>query len=420
MKCGHAVWCAVVLALLCVPAWAQSGGAWIDAIPEPQRAIEKISGKDELDTKSRQGAAIHEIARVILRLGGSEFSGPSRLNPREQALHKQYTDFYHEFSTEYANRLNRGLSPERLDEMGNRRPSAPFANLEYAYRISPTFQHQTFTAVMGEEWVTRWYEPLIERDRRIVADSYNRSMADAEASRARAKELNERNAKSLRARLVGVVIFVIGVAWTLLGWRAVRTDPKDPMRLTGRRRGWVFVPVTGFASDIRVYTSHKTTTTVRQHSDFRPNEVSSHTTSTHHCEFILNNQNGKKPVHLSDAGLQVGEGHLISCVWPWRGQRSRGMVLAYNHDTTQRSVFRCVDKLTGPRFLPGLVATLGVALAAHWSLALAFFLVFLVFYWVLAVVRARAFNKRDVPRIIERLRALEPEVSAVVGVGAVR
>ena len=25
-------------------AFAQSGGAWIDAIPEPQRAIEKISG----------------------------------------------------------------------------------------------------------------------------------------------------------------------------------------------------------------------------------------------------------------------------------------------------------------------------------------------------------------------------------------
>lgn len=406
--------------LLCVSASvcsAQSGGAWIDAIPEPQRAIEQISGKDELDTKSRQGAAIHEIARLILRLSGNEFSNPRRMTAREEALHKQYTDFYREFSMEYANRLNRGLSPERLAELGNQRPSAPFANLEYAYRVSGGFQLQTFTAVMGEEWVNQWYIPLVQRDQRIAESVRAESDAFTDATRARQAEQREAAAVNFAVRLVGVVIFLIGLVWLLLSWRGVQLDPHDPMRLTGRRAGWVFEPVTGFASDIRVYTSHQTTRSVRRSNDFRPDEVSTHTTSTHHCEFILNHEGGKKPVHLADAGLQVGDGHLVSCVWPRNGGKSRGMVLAYNHDTTQRSVFSStIGWLVGPRFIPGLVATLGVGLAIHWSMALAFFLVFAVAFWCLGIIRVRAFNGRDVPRIIERLRSLEPQVSAVVGV----
>lgn len=398
-------------------AFAQSGGAWIDAIPEPQRAIEKISGKDELDTKSRQGAAIHEIARVILRLGGSEFSGPSRLTPREQALHKQYTDFYKEFSMEYANRLNQGLSPERLAELGNQRPSAPFANLEYAYRVSGSFQLQTFTTVMGEEWVNQWYIPLVQRDQEIVESVRAESDAFMDATRAKRNEQIREARMRATVRLVGVVIFLIGMVWLLLSWRGVRTDPQDPMRLTGRRAGWVFEPVTGFASDIRVYTSHQTTRSVKRYNDFRPDEVSTHTTSTHHCEFILNNENGKRPIHLADGGLQVGDGHLVSCVWPRKGGKSRGMVLAYNHDTTQRTVFSDnIGWLVGPRFIPGLVATLGVGLAIHWSMALAFFLLFGFAFWCLGVIRVRAFNGRDVPRIIERLRSLEPRVSGVSGV----
>jgi hypothetical protein len=397
-------------------AFAQSGGAWIDAIPEPQRAIEKISGKDELDTKSRQGAAVHEIARVILRLGGSEFSGPSRLTPREQALHKQYTDFYRAFSMEYANRLNQGLSPERLAELGNQRPSAPFANLEYAYRVSGSFQLQTFTTVMGEEWVNQWYIPLTQREQQVAAGVRAESDAFADATRASRDEQIKQSWIRAAFRLVGVLIFLIGLVWLLLSWRGVRTDAQDAMRLTGRRAGWVFEPVTGFASDIRVYTSHQTTRSVKRSNDFRPDEVSTRTTSTHHCEFILNHEQGKRPIHLADGGLQVGEGHLVSCVWPRKGGKSRGMVLAYNHDTTQRAVFSSnIGWLIGPRFIPGLVATLGVGLAIHWSMALAFLLVFVVVFWCMGVIRVRAFNGRDVPRIIERLRALEPQASAVVG-----
>lgn len=395
---------------------AQSGGAWIDAIPEPQQAIEKISGKDELDTKSRQGAALHEIARVILRLSGNEFSNPHRLTAREEALHKQYTDYYKEFSMEYANRLNRGLSPERLAEMGNQRPSAPFANLEYAYRASGGFQLQTFTTVMGEDWVNRWYIPMVQRDQRIAESMRAESDAHAEATRASRDQVNRDAWLNAGIRLVGVVVFLICLVWTLLSWRGVRTDPQDAMRLTGRRAGWVFEPVTGFASDIRVYTSHQTTRSVKRSNDFRPDEVSTRTTSTHHCEFILNYEQGKRPIHLADGGLQVGQGHLVSCVWPRKGGKSRGMVLAYNHDTTQRAVFSSnIGWLIGPRFIPGLVATLGVGLAIHWSMALAFFLLFGLAFWCLGVMRVRAFNGRDVPRIIERLRALEPQASAVVG-----
>ncbi len=396
---------------------AQSGGAWIDAIPEPERAIEKITGKDELDTKSRQGAAIHAIARVILRLSGNEFANPPRMTAAEQALHARYTEFYPRFSMEYANRLNQGLSPERLAELGNQRPSAPFANLEMSYRNSPGFQHQAFTAVMGEDWVTRWYEPLVERERRIAENVRAQYEAHADASRARRAEVTQNAALNAAVRFIGLLIFLAGAVWMALSWRGVHLDPNDPMRLTGRRSGWVFSPVTGFASDIRVYTSQHTTRSVKRSNDFRPDEVSTHTTSTHHCEFILNSQNGKRPIHLADGGLQVGEGHLVSCVWPGNGGKSRGMVLAYNHDTTQRSVFSStIGRLVGPRFLPGVVATLGVGLAVHWSMAFLFFLVFGAAFWVLGVIRTRAFNSRDIPRIIERLRALEPEFSPIVGV----
>lgn len=397
---------------------AQSGGAWIDAIPEPQRAIEKISGKDELDTKSRQGAAIHEIARVILRLSGNEFRNPPRMTAREQALHKQYTDFYQEFSMEYTNRLNRGLSPERLAELGNQRPSAPFANLEYAYRISATFQHQTFTTVMGEEWVTRWYEPLVERDRRIVANAQAQFQADTAASQARQRELNENALISLAVRVLGLPLFVIGVIWWALSWRSVPTDPADPMRLTGRGRAWSFRPVTGFASDIRVYTVQTRHTTVKRHNDFRPDEVSTHTTSRHHCEFFINAPDRKHPVHLTDAGLQVGDGHLVSCVWPVRDNgKSRGMILALNHDTTQRSVFtQSIGRLIGPRFLPGVLASIGVGLMMYWPMGLMFLLIYLVVFWVMGVIRVRGFTKRDLPRIIDRLNQDAAGVSPIMGV----
>lgn len=52
----------------------------------------------------------------------------------------------------------------------------------------------------------------------------------------------------------------------------------------------------------------------------------------------------------------------------------------------------------------------------HWATAVLFLLAFFAAFWALWEVRTRAFTKRDVPRIIERLKALEPEVSPVVGV----
>lgn len=396
---------------------AQSGGAWIDAIPEPERAIEKISGKDELDTKSRQSAALHEIARVILRLSGNEFAGTPRMTAREQALHGRYTGFYQRFSAEYADRLNRGLSPERLAEMGNQRPSTPFVNLEYAYRSNPTFQRQTFATVMGDEWVAKWYEPLVERDRKISENARAQHEAQYEASRAHRAEAARNAALRVAVRFAGLVIFLTAAVWMARSWRAANPDPSDPMRLTGPRSGWALAPVTGFASDVRVYTVRHTSWFVKRSNDFRPDEVSVHSTTTHHCEFILNNQQGKRPIHLTDAGLQVGEGHLVSCVWPEKGARSRAMVLAYNHDTTLHATFKqSIGRAVGPRFLPGLLGALGIGLMIHWATAVLFLLAFFAAFWALWEVRTRAFTKRDVPRIIERLKALEPEVSPVVGV----
>lgn len=397
---------------------AQSGGAWIDAIPEPQQAIEKISGKDELETKSLQGATIYAIAQVILRLSGNEFASPRRLTAREQALHTRYTEFYVSFSKEYTDKLNHGLSPERIAELGNQRPSAAFANLESRYRSNPGFQRHAFTEVMGEDWVKEWYEPMVERDMRTVADVRAWSDAQMKASKARSQELIEQDAANAVVRLIGVLIFLAGAVWMARGSRSVRLDPDDPMRLTGRRRGWTLSPYTGFASDIRVYTSQRTVTTVQRHNKLGPDDVSRHTTTTHHCEFILNNKNSKHPVHLTDGGLQVGEGHLVSCVWPGNGRKSAGMLLAYNHDTNQRAVFsQTIGWLVRPRFLPGPVMMLGVAIAVHWSMAFTFLLLFSLAVWMLGVIRTRAFCQRDLPRIFERLRASESEFSPLVGVG---
>ncbi|MFU8829369.1 MAG: hypothetical protein ACNA8P_08035 [Phycisphaerales bacterium] len=414
--------CGVFLFLSSI-AFAQPypGGDWINDIPEPQQAIQKITGDTELEMKSRQGAALYAIQQVILKLSGNEFRNPRRLTTREEALLTQYSEYYQTFSREYAERLNRGLTPEQITELGPNRPSAPFANMEMSLRSNPGFQRMAFTAIMGEPWVTQWFEPLVARERAISDEVRSDFDAFNEQQRQKMIAQNEKDKAEARVArqqfILGNSLILLGLVWTVLSWRRVRLDPDDPLRFTGRRRNWTLQPRTGFASDVKVYTTQQRTTTVERFNDFRPDRRTTTVTDTHHCEFMLNTESGTVPIHLTNAGLQVGEGQLLSCVWPRKGEKYRGLIMVQNHDTNQHVIIRTVSGwMVGPRFIPGIVTVVGFALFPGFAFALLYAIAFFILWSVMMALRTRTFRRKDAPRVLELLRTRAAEASAVVGV----
>lgn len=397
------------------------GGDWINDIPEPRQAIQQITGDTELEMKSRQGAALYAIQQVILKLSGNEFRSPRRLTTREEALLTQYGEYYQTFSREYAERLNRGLTPEQIAELGPNRPSAPFANLEMSLRSNPGFQRMAFTAIMGEPWVTQWFEPLVARERAISDEVRSDFDAFNEQQRQKMIAQNEKDKAEARVArqqfMLGSALILIGLVWTVLSWRRVRLDPDDPLRFTGRRRNWTFQPRTGFASDVKVYTTQQRTTTIERFNDFRPDRRTTTVTDTHHCEFMLNTESGTTPIHLTNSGMQVGEGQLLSCVWPFKGENSGGLLIVQNHDTNHHIVMRTVSGwMVGPRVLPLFVMGLGVLIYLGPVILLLYAIVAFLAWSVMMALRTRIFRRKDAPRVLELLRTRAAEASAVVGV----
>lgn len=416
------VWlCVLVCVHSLVFAQPYPGGDWINDIPEPQLAIQKITGDTELEMKSRQGAALYAIQQVILKLSGNEFSNPRRLTAREEALLKQYSEYYQSFSKEYADQLNRGLTPEQIAALGPNRPSAPFANLESSLRSNPGFQRMAFTAIMGEPWVTKWYEPLVAHERAISDRVRSQFDQFNEQQQQKMIEQNEKDRAEARTKnrmfVFGSGLALLGLVWTVLSWRRIRLDPADPLRFTGRRRHWTLEPRTGFTSDVKVYTTETRTTTIERFNDFRPDRRTTTVTSTHHCEFMLNTESGTIPIHLTNAGMQVGEGQLLSCVWPYKGEKSTGLLIVQNHDTNHHVVMRTVSGLmVGPRFIPGIVTVVGFVLFPGFAFALLYAIAFFIAWSIMMAIRTRTFRRKDAPRVLEVLRAKAAETSAIVGV----
>lgn len=396
----------------------KSGGAWIDAIPEPQAAIQRISGESELEIKSRQGAALYAISQLILRMTGNEFRNPPRLSQREAALLADYQAYYASFSKEYADHLNRGLSPERIAELGRDRPSAPFADLEYRYRSHPAYQREAFTAIMGAAWVEEWYEPLVARENQQAAAARERSQRALDEHNKRADELRAESTARARAHLMriaaGIAIAMAGIAWAIYAWRATRLDASDPFVAAGRRAGWRIEAVTGKVSDVRIYTTTKRYTSRERFNDHRPDVVRWHDVTTSHREFIVNTESGAYPFHLRDTELLIGDGHIVSCAWPVRGSSTRSELLIVNH-TTRSQVAR--DSFIAPAFMPVWVIALGAGIAIHLVMGI-FSLVVIAGVWkVVQMLQSRRFWRQDLSRLVAALNARAADVPQVERVG---
>ncbi|MBX3323658.1 MAG: hypothetical protein KF757_11770 [Phycisphaeraceae bacterium] len=407
-----------VLCVLVSQALGQSGGAWIDAIPEPQRAIEKISGDSELDTKSRQGAALYAITQLILRMSGNEFRNPPRLSARESALLESYGAFYQSFSLDYAAHLNRGLSPERLEELGRNRPSTPFADLEYRYRNSRTFQREVFTLAMGQAWVEQWYEPLVARETQQAEAARAQmqqglDLLNANAQRSREAAAQRRREAMLRIAL-GLVVMLAGIGWTILTWRSTRLDARDPFIVTGRRAGWTLAACTGLTTDSRVYTTTTRHTTRERFNDHRPDVVRSHDVHTSHREFVVHTAERAYPFHLRNSNLLVGDGHVVSCAWPEKGRKTRDHLLLINHTTQVQQVS---DGFVAPLFLPGWLIAIGVGIAMHWIVGLLVLMLVAAAWKVVKTLQTRRFNQQDLSRLISVLNTRAAEVAHLTPAG---
>ncbi len=400
-----------VLCVMVSQAFGQSGGAWIDAIPEPQRAIEPISGDSELDTRSRQGAALYAITQLILRMTGNEFRNPPRLSARESALLEAYRAYYQSFSLDYAAQLNRGLSPEQLEALGRNRPSTPFADLEYRYRTSRTFQRETFIAVMGQAWVEQWYEPLVAREAQQTEAARAQMQQGLDLLNANAQRSREAAAQRTRDALLriglGLVVLLAGIGWTILTWRPTRLDARDPFIVTGRRAGWTLAACTGLASDVRVYTTTTRHTTRERFNDHRPDVVRSHDVHTSHREFVVHTAERAYPFHLRNTDLLIGDGHVVSCAWPEKGRKTRDHLLLLNHTTQVQMVS---NGFVAPLFLPGWLIAVGVGIATHWIVGLLVLLVFAAAWKVVKTLQTRRFSQQDLSRLISVLDARAAQV----------
>jgi hypothetical protein len=415
----------IVLLLIFSPALGQpstgaGAGGWIEGIPAPQEAIQKISGTSELDTKSRQGAALYAISQLILRMTGNEFRNPPRLSPREAALLADYQAFYGSFSKEYADHLNRGLSPERLEAMGRNRPSTPFADLEYRYRSHPAHQREAFTAIMGAAWIKEWYEPLVAREAQQATAAREQSQRAMDEHNQRADELRAAHVARARARLLriagGIIIAAAGIAWAIFAWRPTRLDTADPFVITGRRArgGWGIKAITGIVSDSRVYTTTTRHFTRERFNDSRPDVVRWHDVTTSHREFVVNTESRSQPFHLLNTDLLIGDGHTVSCAWPERGNKARSELLIVNH-TTQTDVAR--DEFITPAFMPIFVITLGIGIAMHLVMGILALVVTAIVWKVIQMLQSRRFRRQDLSRLVAALNARAAEAPRLEPVG---
>lgn len=403
---------AICIVLFLIGAWAhgQSGGGWIEAIPAPPAAIQKISGTSELDTKSRQGAALYAMTQLILRLTGNEFRNPPKLSRREEGLLADYRAFYQSFSKEYADHLNQGLSPERIAELGRERPSAPFADLEYRYRSNPAFQREVFTAIMGAAWVEQWYEPLAARETQQVAAARERSQEALDEHNQRAAELQAQSAARTRANLLriaaGSVVALAGIGWAVFAWRPTRLDGSDPFIAGGRRAGWGIRAITGIVSDSRAYTTTTRYFTRERFNDHRPDVVRWHDVSTSHREFVVNADSGSRPFHLRNTDLLIGDGHTVSCAWPQRGDKARSELVVVNH-TTQAQVAR--DEFITPAFMPVWVIAVGIGIATHLVMGMLAMVVAGLAWKSVQMLQSRRFRREDLSRLVAALKAQAAE-----------
>lgn len=310
---------------------AQPGEAqrdYLKEMPSAERVLADTQGRDAMDTRARQMAALGHLAAVMRRMAGPRASS----GPYPNAAEKPIIDSY---AQAIAERRAAGLATFPAEPPSVNAPAA---------RWLASVQRLETSQALHDELMQRYFTPAFQARYRAEAGAFAARAADGRRSidqglRDLSGETGDTtwNAMSEQEQTsaiafgaVMIVLLLIGGARELLPFDVVTSPSGAVLRFgLGRARLQTF---TGIVSNMRVTDHSRSTLWERRDASGFVFQTYWTTDTMRHEEFDLIGAHGTHAVHtqhLTNGVSTVGEfnnvvGHTLTAVWAKRRFRKSG------------------------------------------------------------------------------------------------
>lgn len=382
---------------------------YLAEIPAVERVLADTQGRNPLDTKARQVAALVHVRKAIEDLGIARMV--SGYLPDEKRLIGEYWTA--------VTRLQEEAKELTGPPAGADAPWAKWLALEGRYERS---------AEMRAETLTRYLSPQMRMQLNITnarTDARVRE-SNAEMLEGLGVEVSTWDAMDPEAQQTALgFAFAAAVLLCVFGAREFRRFgllSSDPLTIRAGFRTYAVHHFTGTVTRYARWTeSEKTTTTTTEASGARSTSVSYR--SWEHESFTLVSERDAHDVHVVNAEIFVENGSLVSAVWAIRaGAKEGDHVLFFDRTNKQtRPVRQVLQAMFSPtRWLMLPVLMIAMVVSANTGVLLGllprtngllrgFIGIFAAWVFMLGTLglvgryRGKRFVKRDGPRLLESI-----------------
>lgn len=316
--------CAATLLTLFLSVAAQAlEPAYLAQMPTVEQVLADNRGKNELDTKARQVAALTQARKAIEDLGIARIR--TGYLPDEQRLIGEYWTAVYRLQDEA--KVLAGPTP------GADSPWARWMYLEGRYERDPEFRAENLTRYLSPALRQQLNATNADTDAR-VRESKRQLRVDSGARLSEWETMDE----DRQQMAVGFTLFA-GLLLLLFGLRELRrfgSLRSDPLILQAGFRRYALHHFTGTVTNYSRWIETSTTTTTTTDSrGARSTNVSS--SSVEHESFTLESSGGSRAVHVAGAKVYVDNGSLVSAIWAVRRRKQEGEYILFLDRTTQRA-----------------------------------------------------------------------------------
>lgn len=297
--------------------------AYLSQMPTVAQIEADIKGKDELDTKARQVAALTQARKAIEDLGIARMV--SGYLPDEKRIIGDYWTAVYRLQDEA--KMLTGSTP------GMDSPWAKWMALEGRYERDAKFRAENLTRYLSPDLRAQLNATNADTDAR-VRDS-KRVLRENSGVRISEWESMDPDRQQMASAFAVIAI----VSLLLFGVRELRRFGllrSDPLVLQAGFRRYALHHFTGTVTNYTRWIETSTTTTTTTDSrGARSTSVSS--SSVEHESFTLVSDGRSHDVRIAGAKAYVDNGSLVSAVWAIRRRRKKGGYVLFLDRTTQRA-----------------------------------------------------------------------------------
>ena len=312
----------LLMLFACQAAWAMEP-AYLTEMPSAERVIADTQGKNELDTKARQVAALTQARKAIEDLGIARIR--TGYLPDEQRLIGEYWTAVYRLQDEA--KVLTGSAP------GADSPWAKWMALQGRYERDAEFRAENLTRYLSPELRTQLNITNANTDAR-VRESRRQIREDSGVPMSAWESMDED-----RQQLAIGFTLIAGLLFLLIGMRELRRFgllQSDPLVLQAGFRRYALHHFTGTVTNYTRWIEASTTTTTT--TDSRGSTSTNVSRSEVEWEsFSLISSAGLHDVRIAGAKVYVENGSLVSAVWAIPRRKEKGDYIVFLDRTTQRT-----------------------------------------------------------------------------------